>query len=82
MFDLFLYPVQRNLILQGPKLTLRKLVLPVLSQITHRGTDLNQEVNGGLIRLLVEVLNCIPLLSKGEGTTVVGGSLDPEVHLG
>ena len=71
MSDLFLYPVQRNLVLQGPKLTLRELVLPVLSQITHGGADPNQEVNGGLIRLLAKVLNCIPLLSKGEGTTVV-----------
>ena len=64
MSDLFLYPVQRNLILQGPKLTLCELVLPVLSQITHGGADPNQEVNGGLIRLLAKVLNYVPLLSK------------------
>ena len=71
MSDLFLYPVQRNLILQGPKLTLRELVLPVLSQVTHRGADPNQEVNGSLVRPLAKVLNCIPLFSKGEGTAVV-----------
>ena len=71
MSDLFFYPVQRDLILQGPKFSLCELILPVLGQITHRGADSNQEVNGGLIGLLVEVLNCVSLFSKGERTTVV-----------
>ena len=71
MSDLFLYPVQRNLVLQGLKLALRELILPVLSKVTHGGADPNQEVDGGLIRLLAKVLNRVPLLPKGEGTTVV-----------
>ena len=71
MSDLFLYSVQRDLLLQGPKFALRELILPILAQVTHGGADSNQEVNGGLIRLLAEVLNCVPLFSKGEGTTVV-----------
>ena len=71
MSNLFLYSIQRDLILQGLQLTLRELILPVLGQITHRGANSNQEVNGGLVRLLVKVLNCVPLFSKGEGTTVV-----------
>ena len=71
MSDLFLYSIQRDLILQGLKLALRELILPVLVQITYRGADSNQEVNGGLVRLLAKVLDCVPLFSKGEGTTVV-----------
>ena len=71
MSDLFLYSVQRDLLLQDLKLTLRELILPVLGQIIHRGADSNQEVNGGLITLLAKVLDCVPLFSKGEGTTVV-----------
>ena len=71
MSDLFLYSIQQDLILQGLKLTLCELILPVLGQITHRGADSNQEVNGGLVGLLVKVLNCVPLFSKGEGTTVM-----------
>ena len=71
MSDLFLYSIQRDLILQGLKLALRELILPVLGQITYRGTNSNQEVNGGLVKLLVKVLSCVPLFSKGEGTTVV-----------
>ena len=71
MSHLFLYSVQRDLILQGLKLALRELILPILGQITHRGADSNQEVDGGLIRLLVKVLNCVPLFSEGEGTTVM-----------
>ena len=69
--DLFLYSIQRDLILQGPKLALRELILPILGQITYRGANSNQEVNGGLIRLLVKVLNGVSLFSKGEGTTLV-----------
>ena len=71
MSDLFLYPIQQDFILQGLKLALCELILPVLGQITYRGADSNQEVNGDLVKLLAEVLNYVPLFSKGEGATVV-----------
>ena len=71
MSDLFLYSIQQDLILQGLKLALRELILPVLGQITYRGADSNQEVDGGLVRLLAKVLDCVPLFSKSEGTAVV-----------
>ena len=71
MSDFFLYSVQRDLVLQGLKLTLCELILPILGQVTRRGADSNQEVDGGLIRLLAEILDLVPLFPKGEGTTIV-----------
>ena len=71
MFDLFLHPIQRDLILQSPELAFRELIFPILGQIAHRGANSNKEVDGSLVRLLAEVLDHVPLFSKSEGTTIV-----------
>ena len=66
MSDLLFDSIQRNLILEGPELFLRELILLIFAQITHRGADSYQQVYSSLLKPLVEVLYGISLLSKGE----------------
>ena len=71
MSNLLLDPTQGNLILEGLELFLREFIFPILAQITHRGADSYQKVYGSLLRSLAEILNGVPLLPKGEGSTIV-----------
>ena len=71
MSNLFLDSIQGNLILERLKLFLRQFILPIFAQVSHRGTDPYQKVYGGLLRPLVEILDGISLLPKGEGSTIV-----------
>ena len=66
MSNLLLDPIQGNLILEGLELFLREFILPIFAQITHRGADSYQKVYGSLLRSLAEILDGVPLLSKGE----------------
>ena len=66
MSNLLLNPIQGNLILEGLELFLHEFILPIFAQITHRGANSYQKVYGSILRSLVEILNGIPLLSKGE----------------
>ena len=68
---LFLDSVQGNLILEGLKLFVCQFILPIFTQVAHRGTYPYQKVYGSLLRLLAEILDCISLLPKGEGPTIV-----------
>ena len=68
---LLVHSIQRNLILERPELITSELIFPIFTQITHRGANSYQKVNGSLLGLLAEVLDGIPLLSKGEGSTIV-----------
>ena len=69
--NLFMDSVQGNLILEGLKLLICQLILPIFTQVAHGGTYPYQKVYGSLLRLLVEILDCISLLPEGEGPTVV-----------
>ena len=71
MSYLFMDSFQGNLVLEGLKLHICQLVLPIVTQVAHRGTYPYQKVNRSLLRLLTEILYGIPLLSEGEGPTIV-----------
>ena len=71
MSYLFMDSVQGNLMLEGLKLYVCQLVLPIITQVAHRGTYPYQKVNNSLLRLLTEILNGIPLLPEGKGPTIV-----------
>ena len=63
--------VQGNLVLEGLKLHICQLILPIITQVAHGGTNPYQKVDGSLLRLLMEILYGIPLLPEGEGPTIV-----------
>ena len=71
MSYLFMDSIQGNLVLEGLKLHICQLILPIISQVAHGGTYPYQNVNCSLLRLLTEILYGIPLLPKGEGPTIV-----------
>ena len=56
MSYLFMDSVQGNLILEGLKLYVCQLGLPIITQVAHRGTYPYQKVNSSLLRLLPEIL--------------------------
>ena len=71
MSNLLFNSIQRNLILEGSKLFLHELILPILAQIVHRGADSYQKVYSSLLGLLAEVLYGVSLLPKGEQSAIV-----------
>ena len=71
MPDFFVDSIQGNLILEGLMLFVCQFILPIFTQVAHRGTYPYQKVDGSLLRLLAEILYSISLLPEGERPTIV-----------
>ena len=71
MLDFFIDSIQEHFILEGLELLLSEEPLPVFTQTMYSIGDPDQEVTHLFRGTLLQVLQDVPLLSEGEGTTIV-----------
>ena len=71
MSELLIYPIKTYLILEGIHLLPGHMILPILIKGLNRITDPNQKISSTLTGGLPNILDCIPLFTEHQGTTVI-----------